>query len=317
MGSIKVLRVKLPVILLLAGITCLIFGCKKDQVAIVPEVTTSVATDIGQTDASLGGNVISDGGASTTSRGVFWGATSLPATADNKTIDGSGTGSFKSQLTGLKPGTQYRVRAYAINNSGTGYGNVISFTTKPASIVIGSQEWMHENLSVTSYRNGDPIATGFENTPWSNLATGAYTDYDNSNTNGNTFGHLYNWYAVTDSRHLCPEGWHIPSDAEWTTLTDFLGGTTVAGGKMKQTGTDNWLYPNTGATDENGFTALPGGFRIDDGTYAVIKDHGGWWSSSGYSQSNANMVELIYNRSDILSGNHSKTFGASVRCVKD
>jgi uncharacterized protein (TIGR02145 family) len=130
-----------------------------------------------------------------------------------------------------------------------------------ASIKIGSQVVMKKNLNVSHYRNGDRIPQVKGPDKWAALTTGAWCWYNNDSANGAVYGKLYNWYAVNDPRGLAPEGWHIPSDAEWTTLTTFLGGEGVAGGKMKERGITHWIYPNTDATNSSGFTGLPGGVR--------------------------------------------------------
>ena len=161
------------------------------------------------------------------------------------------------------------------------------------TVEIGDQCWMAENLKVTHYRNGDAIPTGYSDSEWPNLSTGAYAVYpwDNDDASQNTcegdctevYGNLYNWYAVDDTRDICPEGWHVPTDTEWTELEDYLGG---AGGKIKSTGTiENgdglWYSPNLGATNESGFTALPGGYR--HGNYGYYDNMGYYvylWSST-------------------------------------
>lgn len=129
---------------------------------------------------------------------------------------------------------------------------------------------MAQNLRTTKYKNGDAVPNVSNNFDWSNLGSGAYCWYTNSNGFEQPYGKLYNWYAVIDSRGLCPTGWHVPSDAEWTTLTDYLGGTSIAGGKMKETSTTHWISPDSGATNESGFTGLPGGNRNSDGTFLFL-----------------------------------------------
>ena len=133
-------------------------------------------------------------------------------------------------------------------------------------------------------------------------------------TNYAAYGVLYNWPAATQS---CPDGWHLPSDAEWTTLTDYLGGTSVAGGKLKETGTTHWYSPNTGATNLSGFTALPGGSRYADGYFSRIGHYGYWWSSTEYSSTYAWIRRLNYNYSYVDRYNHHKEGGFSMRCVRD
>jgi uncharacterized protein (TIGR02145 family) len=186
------------------------------------------------------------------------------------------------------------------------------------TVTIGSQVWMVENLKTTKYRNGDPIPNVTDNTAWSNLTTGAYCNYNNNSDNATTYGRLYHWYAVTDSRNIAPAGWHIPTDAEWTTLTTYLGGENVSGGKLKETGTAHWLSPNTGATNETGFTSLPGGYRSNYGAFYDIGHIAYWWSSTESSMTTAWCRSMYYNTSNVLrSGGLKENAGFSVRCVKD
>ncbi len=127
------------------------------------------------------------------------------------------------------------------------------------TITIGTQTWMAENLKTTKYRNGDPIPNVTDISEWYHLTTGAYCDYINTPGSDVTYGKLYNWHTVADSRNIAPTGWHVPSDAEWAILIEYLGGSDVAGGKLKETGTTHWYNPTTEATNESGFTGLPGG----------------------------------------------------------
>lgn len=190
-------------------------------------------------------------------------------------------------------------------------------TTLADGVTIDTQVWMAKNLDVDHYRNGDPIPQVTDSTEWKNLTTGAWCYYNNDANNGATYGKIYNWYAVNDSRGLAPVGWHIPSDAEWTTLSTYLGGESVAGGKLKEIGTIHWHIPNTDATNESVFTALPGGFRYDYGTFYGIEFQGYWWSASEFGTANAWSRFLYYLYCEIHGGNCSKGHGFSVRCVKD
>jgi len=250
-----------------------------------------------------------------------------------KTLDGSGTGTFTSSLTGLTPNTTYYVRAYATNSVGTAYGNEVSFTTYQANaiadydgnyyniVTIGTQTWMAENLKTTRYRNGDAIENITDNTVWAVINIGAWCDYLNSASNGTKYGHLYNWYAASDSRYIAPMGWHIPTDAEWTILTTYLGGYSAAGGQLKELGTVNWATPNTGATNLYGFSALPGGSRGSSGSFGTLNNNrGNWWTSTEYS---SNYLSYGWYRSIYFDsyacggGNYDKQGGFSLRCVKD
>ena len=186
------------------------------------------------------------------------------------------------------------------------------------TVLIGNQVWMSENLKVTKYKDGTAIPTGHSNSDWSNLSSGAYAVYDDDDVNTDTYGFLYNWYAVDDSRIIAPDGWHVPTDDEWTTLTDYLGGTSVSGGKMKETGTEHWSSPNTDATNESGFTALPGGYRYFNGNYIHQGYSGYFWSSTEYNGRGSAWYRLLYyDGSDVSRSNYYKECGFSLRCVRD
>jgi hypothetical protein len=227
-----------------------LFSCQEEN-SEIPTLTTLTVENISSSLASSGGVIINDGGAPVTQRGVCWSKAQNPTTANSFTNNGNGLGSFTSNLTDLTANTTYYVRAYAINSAGTAYGNQQSLTTTNnasgivsnqgagvtyngytySSVVLGNgQEWMSENLRTANYRNGDPIPTGLDNSTWGSTTAGAYAIYNNDNANEAIYGKLYNWYAVSDSRNVCPTGWHEPTDAEWTVLTDYLGGGAVAGG---------------------------------------------------------------------------------------
>jgi Fibrobacter succinogenes major domain (Fib_succ_major). len=150
-----------------------------------------------------------------------------------------------------------------------------------------------------------------------NLTTGAWVHYDNDSQYENPYGKLYNWYTVDDPRNVCPTGWHVPTDAEYTLLTDYLGGGSVAGGKMKSTGTQYWLSPNSGATNESGFSGLPGGYRLYYGTFGTIGESGYWWSSTEVDTSNAWYRNLDYYYGYVYRVNYLKKNGFSVRCLRD
>ena len=181
---------------------------------------------------------------------------------------------------------------------------------------IGTQVWMAENLRVTHYRNGDVIPNVTDNSAWAALTTGAYCWYNNGQGTNAKFGALYNWYAVDDSRGLCPVGWHEPTDAEWTTLTTYLGGLTVAGGKMKSVSA-LWNSPNADATNNSGFSGLPGGYRYNNGYFYDIGDVGFWWSSTEYGSEIAWSRQLSHATPNVYPMELSKLSGLSVRCLRD
>jgi uncharacterized protein (TIGR02145 family) len=186
-----------------------------------------------------------------------------------------------------------------------------------SSIVLGNgQEWMAENLRTTSYSNGDPIPNVIDATQWGNLTSGAYAYYNNDSQYETPYGNLYNWYTVNDSRNLCPTGWHVPSDTEWSVLTDYLGGETIAGGKMKSLSTQYWASPNANATNEINFSGLPGGNRTDFG-FNYIGYYGYWWSSTEYTSGVSWFRQLSYNDVNVGRNAQYKDHGISVRCLKD
>jgi uncharacterized protein (TIGR02145 family) len=187
------------------------------------------------------------------------------------------------------------------------------------SIQIGTQLWSTQNLNVSKYRNGDEIPQVQDATEWAALQTGAWCYYENIDDNGPKYGKLYNWYALNDPRGLAPEGFLIPSDEDWVTLINYLGGESVAGGKMKEKGTVHWNAPNQMATNSNGFKGLPGGFRNSDGNFYCLGGSGLWWSRSEKDTLEANGYRIdsdaayIYNNSPQLT--IEKTLGISVRCL--
>jgi len=185
------------------------------------------------------------------------------------------------------------------------------------TVKIGNQWWMAENLKVTHYRNGKAIPNVTHNSQWNNLLTGAYCSYDNHDSHVASYGRLYDWYTVNDSRKIAPAGWHVPSDEEWQTLIDYLGGEYVAGEKMKEAGTIHWYSSNTGATNESGFAALPGGYRYYYGTFGHMGYIATFWSSTERYSSSAWYRRLYYSSSDVYRNYHLKHYGFSVRCVKD
>ena len=185
------------------------------------------------------------------------------------------------------------------------------------SVIIGTQEWMVENLKTTKYNDGTDIPLVTDDYEWGDLTTDAYCWYNKDAATYKTpYGALYNWYAVNTGK-LCPTGWHVPTDAEWTTLTDYLGGRAVAGGKLKETGNTHWNILNTDATNETGFTALPGGDRVSNGTFYYIGLNGFWWSATEYNTNSACSRLMESSVSNVSGGYHGKELGFSVRCVKD
>jgi len=184
-------------------------------------------------------------------------------------------------------------------------------------VTIGNQVWMAKNLNVDKFRNGDPIPEAKTEEEWVRAGENgqpAWCYYDNDPANGEKNGKLYNGYAVNDPRGLAPAGWHIPSDEEWTTLTDYLGGVNLAGKKMKST--SGW-NDNGNGTNESGFSGLPGGSRPSYGTFSVIGEYGTWWSSTEASTDDAWARFLQYSDGFVTRFSSSEARGMSVRCLRD
>lgn len=244
-------------------------------------------------------------------------------TLQSVSLMGNGQLSLKVKIVGTQTTVQSILKYNYADNYSTFSGTLpitVSNDTTP-TVTIGTQIWALKNLDVAIYRNGDPIPQVTDPTAWASLTTGAWCYYNNESVNGATYGKLYNWYAVNDSRGLAPVGYHVPSDAEWTTLTTFLGGQDLAGGKMKETGTTHWLSPNTDATNSSVFTGLPGGFRTADGIFtgyglSMLGVYGDWWSLSSSTDSAYSYI-LNYSNGNASGGYGPKLEGFSVRCLKD
>ena len=208
--------------------------------------------------------------------------------------------------------TDYPSGLYYFNS---GFWSSVAVPTHYPSVTICNQKWMDKNLDVTTYRNGDTIPYVTDPTAWAALTTGAWCYYNNDPSTNATYGKLYNWYAVNSG--LAPVGWHVPSEAEWTTLETCLGGSSVAGGKMKVTGTTTWTSPNTGATNTSGWAGLPGGARGDDGSFGGVGNYGNWWGIQGELPTNAWNRSLNYFGGNIATNYNNRPVGFSVRCLRD
>ena len=310
----------------------------------LPELNTAEVTGITQNSAVSGGSITSDGGNPITARGVVWATHDNPTLEDYKTVNGTGMGNFISQLDGLEPETNYYVRAYATNDMGTAYGNTLAFRTleQPETgtftddrdgtvyktIKIGNQVWMAENLRYLPSVVGQATSSNSEPCYYVYDYNGTDVEEAKATTIYTIFGALYNWPAAMDGENssstnpsgvkgVCPTGWHLPSDAEWTQLVEYLGGENVAGGKMKENSDLYWINPNTDATNSSGFTALPGDYLYyADNHFHHLGYYGTWWSATaGY---NGVYDRYVYNESGKIYRTESgKAGGWSIRCVKD
>ena len=301
--------------------------------AVAPTVDTDAASSVTSTAATLNATITATGGAAVSATGFKYATNSALTTPSDAA--GSGTSSpFTGSLTSLTPGTQYWAVGYATNSAGTSYGDTITFTTSAAApvftcgtstvtydgyayatVLIGTQCWFKENLRNDNYNDGTAIPGSMVNATWSTTTSGAQAILDaDSVAYFATYGRLYNWYAVTNPAGLCPTGWHVPTYAEWDTLTTFLGGLSVAGNAMKST--TGWPSGD-GGTNTSGFSALPGGARdYDDGDFSNQGGSGFWWSSSprgadAWSRALSSGYSRLYRNSN------DTRYGFSVRCVRD
>ncbi|MFV8324692.1 FISUMP domain-containing protein [Flavobacterium sp. ZS1P14] len=298
-------------------------------------IINTTVSSITSTTAKYQFSIISDD--NLTARGVCWSTSQTPVSTGNHTSNLSGL-LLTGNITGLTPNTKYYLRAYNTKTSGTEYGDQISFTTNPiflkgngltdicgnsySTIVLNGKEWVQKNLDVCKYRNGDPIPQVQDMTQWNKLTTGAWCYYENKTENGIVYSKLYNGYAVNDPRGLAPDGWHISSASDLDSLITYLGGLNLVAGKMKEKGTTHWASPNTGATNESGFTGLPGGVVALSGAYPNIVTvysgigySGGWWNTS--EKGSYYGYWLTNNSSTLSSGSADPNSALSIRCVKD
>lgn len=307
----------------------LVQACKKEQTG-PPTVITESATSITNTTVILNGSV-NPNNLQTTITFEYGLTTSYGQSLS--TIEPLPEGASKKNvsvdLTGLTSGLAYHFRLKAENEEGIVFGEDKSFTTTVIDedvntynfITIGTQVWMKENLKTTKFKNGSVIPLVSDNS-WDILTTPGYCWFNNDiNTNKNTYGALYNWYAV-NTKNLCPSGWHVPTDPEWTILTTYLGGEYYAGGKLKETGTLHWITPNSNATNETNFTSLPGGVRLGAfsfGAFSYRGYTGSWWADTEQSTNplNALRINMSYNSSGVDRSIGSKKSGFSIRCIRD
>ena len=238
-------------------------------------------------------------------------------TGSSKTVSPTSTTTYTVTGTSTAGCTATASVTVTVNNPCSGVSTVTYDGVTYNTVAIGSQCWFKENLRTTKYNDGTSITNVTNSSTWKSTTSGAYCCYSNNTSNCTTYGALYNWYAVNTGK-LCPSGWHVPSDAEWTTLVNYLGGEDVAGGKLKETGTTHWQSPNNGATNSSGFTALPGGYRLSStGGFAFLSILGYWWSSTDAGGSDAWSRSLQYANAKAPRSSQNKSYGFSVRCLRD
>ena len=335
-------------ILIFAFVSALFISCSSNsesggEIIVEPvfSAQTKSVASIGHESANVFGVISPSFVSATSAYGICYGLN------PNPTIEGSfvaganvnpATGGFSCQLTSLAHNTNYYVRAFGTASNGTKYGEQLVFTTLSqlyvnggalidadgnnyTTVVINGKQWMQGNLNVTKYRNGDIIPEVTDIADWDALTTGAWCYYENDTANGPVYGKLYNWYAINDPRGLAPTGWHIPSDAEWTSLTDFLGGTSAAGIKMRDIG-DLWSDSAVLGTNQAGFSALPGGYGYLTHTYTAadqpfssLGDVAFWWSATSSNANTAYSLNVNLNNA-VTRGSILKKAALSVRCVR-
>jgi uncharacterized protein (TIGR02145 family) len=305
-------------------------SCKKEPTVSLPVVKTYAPEFVSSTVMTVGFRVESNGGSKITDCGLYVGNVASPETLGSKISIGADTGTFYVQIKGLIAATQFYMKAYAVNSKGQGLGEQEIFTT-PAKIldfennpyetvVIYTQTWMATNLKTTHYLNGDVIGTTTPPTfDISGESTPKYQwSYGGDDGYAPVYGKLYTYYTITDSRKICPAGWHIPTDADWITLENALGGATYAASFLKESGNDHWISPyNLDGANITCFTALPGGYRNFNGTFSFIGNYGFWWSSTEGDASNSWVRSMFVQSGQVSRTNFAKRNGASIRCVKD
>ncbi len=320
-------------------IIILLSSCKKENNIKLPIVGIESITQITDSSAIVSCNVTSDGGIPVTERGVCWSKISGPTIDSLKKIVGAGTGSFTCDITNLSAMTKYYVKAYAINSKGTAYSGQILFYTYVSDfegniyhfVKIGYQEWMLENLKSTKYNDGEEIPLVEEGDKWADLLSPGYCWYANDEqANKNKFGALYNWYTVNTGK-LCPLGLHVPTDEEWTILTNYLTyhgygyggvGDYIAKSIASKSGwcTNNTPFNvgcNQADNNSSGFTALPGGIRSIDGSFIWINETCYWWASTEGDASTAWNRYIHCSTAFVFRQSYLKSHGFFVRCLKD
>lgn len=287
----------------------------------------SGVTDV---EAVVSGNIVSDGGEVVTERGICYGKFPHPTIDSMKVSNEQGTGTFSCNLTNLILNTKYYFRAYAITGAGISYGSELNFTTLDYpktvtdidgniyhTIKIGTQVWLVENLKTTKFNDGTSIANVTDYS-WSTISTPAYCWYNNNLLYKADYGALYNWYAASSTK-IAPVGWHVPTQAEFQQLVTYLGGSTIAGAKLKETGNTHW-NSNSGATNSSGFTAVPGGYSAySSGNFHSLGDLSVYWSSTQSSaQSGSQGTRLLMDWSSKADLDFDyRNEGFSIRCIRN
>lgn len=315
-------------IFLLLYTSTIFIGCGKNEIV---NIETTIPKGVSYTKATIGGTLNVESKTPILSAGICWSQNDLPTITDNKIDSIRKSSTYYFEITNLQPGKTYYCRAFVTTPHTTYYGSSREFKTIGvpdgsildidenvySTITIGSQTWMMQNLKTTKYRNGDKITNIPTNMNWASSTFGAFCNYENTNSNVTKFGRLYNWFSINDLRNIAPEGWRIPTETDWQILINYLGGEDICGGKLKDQAIGYWQQPNTGATNESGFTARAGGHRAPNGFYQNILLSTSFWTSSPYDSDSAVAFSLVNNSSIISKTIFANKTGLSVRCLKE
>jgi uncharacterized protein (TIGR02145 family) len=310
-----------PYVKLSSGVT--MYGDEKRFITVAataPKIVQTLLLSKTYSSASFSISVTEEG-ATISAKGVCYGTSSGPTISNSKTLNGSGSNGFNADVTNLNSNVRYYFRSYATNDLGTSYGieqsfilnlNVSGPTSKDGSgniynsVQIGDQTWTSMNLITTNYQNGQSIPNITDSKSWTNSTIGAYCDFNNDINIGKVYGHLYNYYSVSDSRNICPSGWHVPTKIEYETLINYLGGPVPAGNKLKEVGSLYWMSANASGDNSSGFSARAGAWRAQDALFYYGVKVGGatFWTSTKDDPKYPWVMGI-------------QTFGEPVKIVKD
>jgi uncharacterized protein (TIGR02145 family) len=307
-------------------------SCNKEVITTTkPVIASAEIFSISSNAVTFRSKIVSAGSLEVTAQGLCWSKSPSPTTENNVQPGDLKDSTLFCRTIQLTPNTKYYARLFATNSAGTAYSNEIMFTTNSTvtdidgnvynTVSIGSQVWMVENLKTTRFVDGTNVPLITNNSDWDNLSTAVYCWYDNSTANGKIYGALYNWPTVNSGK-LCPAGWHVPSDAEWSTLTNYLGGDQFVAGLLKEVGVTTVSQDIT-ANNYSGFSALPGGSASVGNPKFLGNGYKGIWWSSTIDTNEFNIYRSISfdgNTSVERNGFMSKANalnGLSVRCIKD
>ena len=315
--------------ILAAGFTLIVFGfisgCDKTEDKI-PVLSRPDCRDINLTSIEVSASVTSDGGSDIMARGICWSLSPNPVREENSLELGSGIGDFSGTIENLFEATNYYLRAWAENSQGLAYREELACSTGELTNIdgkvyrtvrIGEHVWMLENLRTMHFNDGTEIPLITEHNTWIETNSPAMVWQNNDESNFRKFGALYNWYAASSPK-ICPEGWRVPSNEDWQILFDYYPDIDLVGGILKETGTENWISPNRGATNESGFTAQPGSFR--GRSQEAFSNYGFFsymWANTSFKPDSGLSISLQYNSPKIFIEENHMTSGLTIRCIMD